>query len=68
MQKEDLEKQYLQHRPFTSLFGAAAVRNVIPDPDVPESCAESAEYVIKKKLLLLIIAQDNLCYFTLKSE
>jgi hypothetical protein len=53
MQKEDLEKQYLQHRPYTSIFGAAAVRNVIPDPDVSESFAESAEYVIKKKFFFV---------------
>lgn len=47
--REQLEKQYcsngVQSQHQISSFRAAAVRNAIPDPDVPQSCANSSEYV-----------------------
>ncbi|KAJ4744551.1 CCR4-NOT transcription complex subunit 11 [Rhynchospora pubera] len=43
LQKEELEKRYVQPPSYASPFGAAAVRNVIPDPDLPASCANAAE-------------------------
>ncbi|WVZ88823.1 hypothetical protein U9M48_035294 [Paspalum notatum var. saurae] len=50
--REQLEKQYCsitvqsQPQPQISSFRAATVRNVIPDPDVPQSCANSSEAAI----------------------
>ncbi|KAG2615261.1 hypothetical protein PVAP13_3NG067500 [Panicum virgatum] len=45
--REQLEKQYcsngVQSQPQISSFRPAAVRSVIPDPDVPQSCANSSE-------------------------
>ncbi|XP_039802459.1 CCR4-NOT transcription complex subunit 11-like isoform X3 [Panicum virgatum] len=48
--REQLEKQYcsngVQSQPQISSFRPAAVRSVIPDPDVPQSCANSSESAI----------------------
>ncbi|KAJ1265165.1 hypothetical protein BS78_08G058900 [Paspalum vaginatum] len=50
--REQLEKQYCsitvqsQSQSQISSFRAATVRNVIPDPDVPQSCANSSEAAI----------------------
>ncbi|PUZ63255.1 hypothetical protein GQ55_3G053400 [Panicum hallii var. hallii] len=48
--REQLEKQYcsngVQSQPQISSFRSAAVRSVIPDPDVPQSCANSLESAI----------------------
>ncbi|PAN16367.1 hypothetical protein PAHAL_3G055500 [Panicum hallii] len=48
--REQLEKQYcsngVQSQPQISSFRSAAVRSVIPDPDVPQSCANSSESAI----------------------
>ncbi|KAG0520456.1 hypothetical protein BDA96_08G075800 [Sorghum bicolor] len=45
--REQLEKQYcstsVHSRPQISSFRAAMVRSAIPDPDVPQSCANSSE-------------------------
>ncbi|XP_020106749.1 CCR4-NOT transcription complex subunit 11 [Ananas comosus] len=44
-QREQLEKQLcddVQTKPYTSFFRAAAVRNVIPDPDLPQGCASNS--------------------------
>ncbi|XP_066358915.1 uncharacterized protein [Miscanthus floridulus] len=45
--REQLEKQYcstsVHSRPQISSFRAAMVRSAIPDPDVPQSCANSPE-------------------------
>ncbi|KAJ3671592.1 hypothetical protein LUZ60_007671 [Juncus effusus] len=46
LQKEQLEKQCyngVQTPNYTSLFKAASVRNVVPDPDVPAICINSKE-------------------------
>lgn len=49
MPREQLEKQYcsngVQSQPQISSFKSASVRSAIPDPDVPQSCANSSEYV-----------------------
>ncbi|KAF8658057.1 hypothetical protein HU200_059521 [Digitaria exilis] len=46
--REQLEKQYcsngVQSQPQISSFKSASVRSAIPDPDVPQSCANSSEY------------------------
>lgn len=48
MQHEQLQKQHvdgLQSESYKSIFQAAAVKNVIPDPDVPLGFdANSSEY------------------------
>ncbi|RCV35890.1 hypothetical protein SETIT_7G276200v2 [Setaria italica] len=48
--REQLEKQYcsngVQSQHQISSFRAAAVRSAIPDPDVPQSCANSSESAI----------------------
>ncbi|EHA8589751.1 CCR4-NOT transcription complex subunit 11 [Cocos nucifera] len=41
LQREQLQKQHCdgtQAEPYKSIFRAAAVKNVIPDPDVPHGC------------------------------
>jgi hypothetical protein len=47
--REQLEKQYcgnsVQPQPQASSFRSATVRCAIPDPDIPQSCANSSEYV-----------------------
>jgi hypothetical protein len=47
--REQLEKLFssnsVQSQPQTSSFSAGTVRCAIPDPDVPQSCVNSSEYV-----------------------
>lgn len=73
MQREQLEKQHcddVQTKPYTSFFRAAAVRNVIPDPDLPQGCASNSSEYVKTwdKIMVLIFScfVDKSLFFSLK--
>jgi len=49
LQREQLRQQHgngVQADPYNSHFRSAAIKNILPDPDIPGGCdPNSAEYV-----------------------